>query len=398
MLSESGAIFLGYVALAEIWGKDEFTQYLFTTAIRTLSIFIGFIVFLYLIRGALEWFVRSVAAPRIALSPDEAETVIRYSGILLNALILGVLLCTLLVEWGVFQTFETAAHGIAGLGFTAGATRISVGSVIAALVVVYVTFILSRIVSKFLIDRELKRRRLEKGVIISISALLHYGLLVIGFLFALMVMGFDLTKITIILSALGVGIGFGMQNIANNFVSGLILLIERPVRVGDYIELNGTWSEIKRIGLRSTRVTTFDNADIIVPNSELVTNRVTNWTLGSRVVRATIPVGVAYGSDIASVTDNLLACAAENPKIVKEPAPQVLFLRFGDSTLDFALRVWIRDVDDMLVVKSELHTAVCSRFRDANIEIAFPQLDLHVRSMEGSVTLGSSDGLRKNDS
>ena len=386
-----GALFLGYIALAEIWRQGEFPQYLFVSSVNTLSILIGFVLFMYLIHGALEWFVRSVAAPWMDLSSHEAEPVVKYTGIPINALILGLLLCMLLVNWGVFETLKAAAYGISKLGFTSGATHISVGSVIAAIGVAYFAFMISRLTRRLLINRMLMRKRMEKGVIISISGLLHYALLLIGFLFALVVIGFDLTKITIILSALGVGIGFGMQTIANNFISGLILLIERPVRVGDYIELGGNWAEIKRIGLRATNVTTFDNADVIVPNSELVTKQVTNWTLSSRTVRVIISVGVAYGSDIGAVMENLLACAAENPKIVEVPVPQVLFLRFGESSLDFDLRVWVRDVDDMLVVKSQLHEAICRRFRDANIEIAFPQRDLHLRSVDGSVCLPSSD-------
>jgi potassium efflux system protein len=392
-----GVVFLGYVALAEIWGQGDFPQYLFVSAVNSLSILIGFILFMYLIRGALEWFVRSVAAPRLDLSQDEAEPVVTYTGILINAIILGLLLCIILVNWGVFETLEAAAYGISKLGFTSGATHISVGSVIAAIGVVYFAFMLSRLARKLLINRVLTRKRIEKGVIISISGLLHYAVLLIGFLFALMVMGFDLTKITIILSALGVGIGFGMQTIANNFISGLILLVERPIRVGDYIELGGNWAEIKRIGLRATNVTTFDNADVIVPNSELVTNQVTNWTLSSRIVRVIIPVGVAYGSDIAAVVENLLACAADNPKVMGAPAPQVLFLRFGESSLDYELRVWVRDANERLAVTSELHGAIYRRFLDANIEIAFPQRDLHLRSVDESIHVPSSHCARDDE-
>ena len=386
-----GALFLGYVALAEIWGQGEFPQYLFVSAINSLVYVIGFVLFMYLIRDALEWFVRSVATPGMDLSSDEAEPVVKYMGILINAAIVGLLLCMLLVTWGVFGTLKAAAYGISKLGFTAGATSLGVGSVISAVGVVYFTFMASWLIRRLLINRVLTRRLIERGVIISISGLLHFALLLIGFLIALMVMGFDLTKITIILSALGVGIGFGMQNIANNFISGLILLIERPVRVGDYIELGGNWAEIKRIGLRATNVTTFDNADVIVPNSELVTNQITNWTLSSRTVRVIIPVGVAYDSDIGAVTENLLASASENPRVVEAPAPKVLFLRFGDSTLDFELRLWVRDVDEKLVVTSELHEAICRRFREANIEIAFPQRDLHLRSVDGSVHVPFSE-------
>ena len=198
-------------------------------------------------------------------------------------------------------------------------------------------------------------------------------------------MGFDVTKFTIILSALGVGIGFGLQGMVNNFVSGLILLFERPIRQGDIVEIGGIWAEVKNIGLRATSVQTFDQADLIIPNADLTTNQVTNWTLSSRQVRLIIKVGVAYGSDIPRVFEILAACAKDNDKIMNHPEPQVLFLEFGESSLNFELRAWVKDADYRLVTRSKLHQEIDKRFRETKIEIAFPQRDLHVRSMDESV-------------
>jgi small-conductance mechanosensitive channel len=188
-------------------------------------------------------------------------------------------------------------------------------------------------------------------------------------------------------SALGVGIGFGLQNVVNNFISGLILLFERPVRVGDYIEFGGKWAEIKRIGLRATTVQTFDQADVIIPNSDLVTKQVTNWTLSDRRARVAIPVGVVFGSDISLVMETLMACAKANSKVAKTPTPQVLYLSFGESSLGFELRVWALDAEERLKVTSELHQEIDRNFREAKIEIAFPQRDLHLRSLDESVIL-----------
>ena len=199
---------------------------------------------------------------------------------------------------------------------------------------------------------------------------------------AISVFGFDITKLTIILSALGVGIGFGLQSIVHNFICGLILLFERPVRVGDTIELGGTYAEIKRIGLRATIVQNFEYGDVIIPNSDLVSNQVTNWTLSNRKVRITIPVGVAYGSDVPLVMETLMACAGAHESVSKFPAPQVLFLSFGESSLDFELRTWVLDANDKLKVKSELHEEIDRNFREAKIEIAFPQQDVHLRNVE----------------
>ena len=234
-------------------------------------------------------------------------------------------------------------------------------------------------------EQVLDRGRVETGVKISIARLVHYALIFIGFVLALLALGFEFTKLTIILSALGIGIGFGLQGVVNNFVSGLILLFERPVRVGDFIELDGKWAEIKNIGLRATNVQTFDQADVIIPNADLVSNQVTNWTLSNRLVRVAIPVGVAYGSDVPLVIHTLMTCATANDKVARMPEPQAFFRSFGESSLDFELRCFIRNVDRRLITVSELNYAIERALREAGIQIPFPQRDLHLRSADASI-------------
>ena len=293
----------------------------------------------------------------------------------------------ILFSWGAYDDLSGAIKGLLALGFNLGSQRISLGLVIISAGILYGSFLASWIIQKFLMDQVLARRRVETGVRVSIARLVHYVLIFVGFVVALLALGFEFTKLTIILSALGVGIGFGLQGIVNNFVSGLILLFERPVRVGDFIEIDGKWAEIKNIGLRATIVQTFDQADVIIPNADLVSNQVINWTLSNRRVRLIIPVGVAYGSDISLVMETLIMCAKSNSKVAKTPEPQVLFLSFGESSLDFELRVWVPDAEERLTVKSELHQEIDRSFRDAKIEIAFPQRDLHLRSLDDSINL-----------
>jgi small-conductance mechanosensitive channel len=287
----------------------------------------------------------------------------------------------------VYPSLKEAAGAIWNVSLNVAAIRVSVGYLVIAAAIVYASFVLSRLFQKLVVDQELSRRGLDKGVRLSMGKLIHYALLLVGFLLALMALGFNFTNITIIVSALGVGIGFGMQNIVNNFVSGLILLLERPVRVGDYVEIDKNWAEIKKIGLRATTLQTFDYADVIVPNAELITGRVINWTLSNRLVRVTIPVGVAYGSDVPAVRENLFAAAQTNSRVTQAPSPQVFFMGFGESSLDFELRAWIWDADYKLSVASELHEEIYRRFNEADIEIAFPQRDLHLRSVDESVPM-----------
>ena len=168
---------------------------------------------------------------------------------------------------------------------------------------------------------------------------------------------------------------------------GLILLLERPLRVGDTIELDGQLAKIAKIGLRSTTVRTGDQADMIVPNAELITNRVTNWTLTNRQARSVIPVGVAYGSDIALVMQTLKECALAHPGVLQRPEPQVVFHSFGDSALDFELDAWVADLDTRGQVASDLRQDIDRRFRQAGIVMPFPQRDLHVRSVENTNNL-----------
>jgi small-conductance mechanosensitive channel len=379
---------LAIIIIAQIWGKQGLAEFLFNSLLRSVAVLLGFMLFMYMIHGALEWVFRSSSLQRMPLFYGNTDIIIRRVIFFIDGAIYGLLLAPgILFIWGVYEDISGAIKGLLALGFNLGSQRISLGLVIISVGILYGSFLASSIVQKLLMDQVLAKRRVEAGVRVSIARLVHYVLIFIGFVVALLALGFEFTKLTIILSALGVGIGFGLQGVVNNFVSGLILLFERPVRVGDFIEIGGKWAEIKNIGLRATIVQTFDQADVIIPNADLVTNQVVNWTLSNRLVRVVIPVGVAYGSDVALVMEKLLACARTNAKVAKTPQPQVLFLSFGESSLDFELRIWVPHAEERLTVKSELHQEIDRSFREAKIEIAFPQRDLHLRSVDESINL-----------
>lgn len=384
----AGAIVLAFIIIAEIWGKHGLAEYLFINLLRSTAPVLAFIFFMYMIRGFLERVFRSSSLQKLALFYGDTDVIIRRVTLFINVAICGLLLLPgILHIWGAYDDLSGAIGGVLAFGFNLGSQRISLGLVIVSAGILYGAFLASWIVQKLLMDQVFAKRRVEAGVRVSIARLVHYALIFIGFMLALIALGFEFTKLTIVLSALGVGIGFGLQSVVNNFVSGLILLFERPVRVGDFIEFGGKWAEIRNIGLRATTVQTFDQADVIIPNADLVSNQVINWTLSNRLVRLAIPVGVAYGSDIALVMETLRASAKDNSKVADAPAPQVLYLNFGESALEFELRVWVLDADNRLVVSSELHQEIDRMFREAKIEIAFPQQDLHLRSLDESVIL-----------
>ena len=222
----------------------------------------------------------------------------------------------------------------------------------------------------------------ERSVQDTISFLTQYGLIFFGLLIILQLWGVDVSSLAIIASALGVGIGFGMQNVANNFVSGIIIVFERPIQVGDFIQVGDLVGIVQKIGLRSTHITTLDQISLIVPNSRFLENEVLNWSHGNPISRIRVPIGVAYGSNIQLVRKAILEVAKSHPEVLLRPSPQLWFQEFADSSLNFDLFVWIREPRKQYRLKSELNYRIEASLRKYNISIPFPQRDLHLKSPE----------------
>jgi small-conductance mechanosensitive channel len=376
------AIFFAAVLFIEVWGEAKLAEFVFVSAQRTLAVVLAFGLLRHIVRGGLEWAVLSSSARDMTLVRRNATVVLQRLTLLCDVLIGVVILSALLMTWQVYESPGEAITGVLAQQVTIGAQPITIGLVLLAVGALGTSYLASWMLQILLTENILTRRNVDTGVSHSVSRLLHYALVTIGFVLALVVLGVDLTKMTLLVSALGVGIGFGLQTIVNNFVCGLILLFERPLRVGDTIELDGHSVKIIKIGLRSTTVRTPAQADIIVPNTDLVTNKVTNWTLTDRHAQGTVAVGVAYGSDVTLVMQTLKDCALAHPGVMKSPEPGILFRSFGDSALNFELFVQVAEVDTRAQIESDLHQEIERRFRQMGIEIPFPQRDLHVRSVE----------------
>ena len=226
--------------------------------------------------------------------------------------------------------------------------------------------------------------KLPRGVPATISTLVNYVIFAIGFFAAFAAAGIELGNLTILAGALGVGIGFGLQNIVNNFVSGLILIFERPIQVGDVIQLTELLGRVKHIGIRASVIRTFDGAEVIVPNANLISSEVINWTLSDKERRIEIVVGVTYGTDPNKVIELLRDVVLKHESVLNDPEPQILFTGFGDSSLDFSVRCWTPDMDSYLLVKSDVCVAINNVLAENDIEIPFPQRDLHLRSVDKS--------------
>jgi small-conductance mechanosensitive channel len=235
----------------------------------------------------------------------------------------------------------------------------------------------------------LRRTRFDPGLQFAITKIFGYTFVALGFYVALVINGIDLSSLAVVAGALGIGVGFGLQNIVANFVSGLVLLAERPVAVGDRIEVSGVAGNVTRINLRSTTVLTNDNITIIVPNSELTSKPVTNWSHGDPRVRVRLSVSVAYGSDVEKLRASLLKIAKANSHVLAEPAPTVYFDSFGDSALNFELAVWTAELSrSPRRFRSELNYAIERALREAQIEIPFPQRVVHLRPPTGAGEAG----------
>jgi small-conductance mechanosensitive channel len=215
----------------------------------------------------------------------------------------------------------------------------------------------------------------------AIARLNRYGVIIIGAAVATTAAGFDIGKATILMGALGVGVGFGLQNVVNNFVSGLILLFERPIRVGDIVEVGSASGEVQEIGMRATRVKNWQGAELIVPNASLISAEVVNWTLKRDLRRLELPVGVAYGSDPVVVERLLVAAAAAHSQVFEHPEPYCLFMAFGDSSLDFELRAWVPATKGVRVA-SELRFEIVRALDEAGITIPFPQREVRLRTTD----------------
>jgi small-conductance mechanosensitive channel len=251
-------------------------------------------------------------------------------------------------------------------------------------------FFVSHRVRKFLADDVLPHTSLDLGQQDAFARMSGYLVFTLGLVIGLQTMGVNLSSLLVLGGAVGIGVGFGLQTIASNFVSGLILLVERPIKLGDRVEVGGTNGDVVRMAARSTWIRTNENVVIIVPNSEFVSNRITNWTANDRQVRFAIPLGVSYDSNPEEVRDILLQVALAHPDVLAHPAPDVRFVAFGDSSLNFELRVWTtRQVQTPHVLTTDLYFSIFRAFRERGIEIPFPQRDLHLRSVSVPVPIAN---------
>jgi potassium-dependent mechanosensitive channel len=332
---------------------------------------------------------RAVAA-HLGLRPRTVELIGTVLSAALRVFFLVVAIAFAIGPRGLLAVEVFGAVQEAALGFRLGGVTISLTAILSALAALLILLVATRAVQRWLQTRLLPRTSLDPSLQLSVSTILGYVGVIAAVALALGVLGIDLQKIALVAGALSVGIGFGLQSIVSNFVSGLILLAERPIRVGDSIVVKGEEGLVRRIRVRATEVETFERATVIIPNSDLISGVVKNWTHADTTGRVIVQVGVNYDADPDQVRDILLACAGEHPLLLKFPPPSVFLMAFGASALEFELRCVVANVDNGLRVKSDLHFAVLRRFRAAGISIPVPQREVRVRHEADAILVSSA--------
>jgi small-conductance mechanosensitive channel len=263
---------------------------------------------------------------------------------------------------------------------TINQTPITPASLIVFTLIVLASVFVTRFFTRVVIDRILKKFNLKDGIRYTLRRLTEYTCILIGIIVAFQFVGIDLSGLTVIFGLLSVGIGFGLQNVTANFVAGLVLLFERPIKIGDRITIGDVEGDVEEISMRATKIRTLNNISIIVPNLQFTSSNIVNWSYGDLRVRLDIDVGVSYGSDLDLVLKSLKEVASEHPKVLKTPEPDVLHRGFGDSSWNMRLRLWIDNPKGHHQISSDINCAIVRKFKEKGIEIPFPQRDLHVRS------------------
>jgi potassium efflux system protein len=378
-------ILLVIAFFANIAGAVTLAEFLTYSVIESATVTLFLYAFVAILHSIITTIVHSKYLQKSSiLSQYQALIFKRLKGIInLIAIVLLVnFICRIFNIWDPVYTWLKTVFSY---NIKVGSMEFSLWNITLFLLIIWLTLWISRILRTFFETEAALRDRMRKGAPGAVSLLLRITIITIGFLLAVAAAGLKLDKLTLLLGAFGVGIGFGLQNIFNNLVSGIIIAFERPIKDGDIIEVGTLLGVVKEIGIRSSIIKTYEGSEVIVPNGNLISNELINWTRSDMHRRGEVSVGVAYGTDPRTVISLLLETARNFDQVLPDPEPVALFTGFGDSSLDFRLLFWIPDADSRLIIQSEMSVRVNQAIVDAGITIPFPQQDLHVKSVDTQI-------------
>jgi potassium efflux system protein len=378
-----GAVILLFVsALVNLAGMVALSRLLTGATLTSIYVAVVFLGGVAVITSILELALRSQTAKATRVIARHAADIRRIASTVIPLAAFLAWFRIVLILFDIYQPLASGFTAILARRWVWGTFEISLGNLLAFLVALGITILASRFIPAVLQKDVFSRTKIPYGARGAIELFVRYGILFIGFLIAIATAGIQLSQFALIAGALGVGIGFGLQNLVSNFISGTVLAFERPISIGDTIQVGTLYGIVQRIGLRTSIVRARDGSEVILPNSTLTSSEVVNWTLSDMRRRVELSVGTAYGTDPRVVIEILQRIAHEHPKVRSQPEAEALFLGFGESSLDFLLRFWITDPVGWRVVHSEVALSVHDAFRDAGIVIPFPQRDLHLRTVD----------------
>jgi len=372
-----------FILSANIFGYAALSRFIFERLVLIFALFAAAMLIRGFIRPYFSKLDRMLQSEENKAQNQEENLVSFWLSLFLDTLLFLIFLPLIAslfgAEWSDIREWARDAF----FGFEVGNMTISIAHIGTAIGVFLALLFVTRLIQNVLSSKILPKTKMEASISQSITQVLGYIGLIIALLAGISAIGFDLTNLALIAGALSVGIGFGLQSIVSNFVSGLILLFERPIKVDDWVITSSGEGIVKKISVRATEIETFDRTSIIVPNAELISSSVKNWTHKDKVGRVVITVGVSYDSDPHKVSDVLLKCAQDYPQTLKSPEPTIHFKDFADSALIFDVRFFIRNVKDTYIASTTMRFDIWDALKAEGIEISYPQRDLHIRSAPG---------------
>jgi small-conductance mechanosensitive channel len=380
------------IILTDLLGFQNLANYLAQAGAFTGVVLLLLILLWLGLEGILHYLLHPEKGWARKRYPQREEMLQRLHGLIrrgITAVVVAAALLLAMKAWGLEASSLAWLFQWVNWGPTLGSVKLTPLTIGAAALALYLGGYFSRLGRSLMEVRVFPRTGWDSGVRYTISTTLHYAILIVGGLVALNILGFPLTNLALIAGALGVGIGFGLQNIVNNFISGLILLFERPIKVGDILVIDGQWGTVKEIRVRSTIFETYDRSVLIIPNSELLSGKIVNWThYGWGPNRLELKVGVGYGSDVRQVTQLVTGICLANPRVLADPPPQVFFKAYGENSLDFTIWVFLQTPKDRNLATHELNSAIFEAFQQEGIEMPTPQRDLFIKNWPAAWSKG----------